>query len=308
MNVGLTSMKYENIKAYLLLIATMIFWGGSWPVAKIAVKLAPTFTVGFFRFLIASTLFSIPLFLYHKPRKYNRTTLRDFSFLGSTGIFGYGFFFLIGLKYTTAAQGSIIAGINPVSISIFAHILYKERLNRKWQYIGFILSFIGVIFVIGVQSLIELKPDYIIGNLLILAAMGCWGIYTNIGKKVMDNYSPLETTAGGAILGMMLFGIGAVSEEFWNEPCLVNVEFWILILFLGIFATFLGFFFYFEGIRTIGPTHASVFINLVPIFGTLFSAIFLRETIYWTFIIGLFFIIFGIMIINSPFTRDADHS
>ncbi len=296
----------SRFKASILLIITMIFWGGSWPVTKVIVNMAPTFTVGFFRFLIASILFLIILPFFSNPLKYNKRTIRDFFLLGLSGIFGYGFFFLVGLTFTTAAQGSIIAGINPVSISIFSHLLYGEKLDRKWQYSGFVFSFIGVIFVIGIQSLIDFEIDHLIGNLLILTAMGCWGIYSSLGKKVMETYTSLEATTGAVFFGMLLFSLGAISEEFWNEPGLRTPDFWFLILFLGICVTVVGFFFYFEGIKSIGPTHASIFINLVPIFGTFFSAIFLKEEIYWTFLVGLVLIIIGIVIINFPIIKKSE--
>ena len=84
------------------------------------------------------------------------------------------------------------------------------------------------------------------------------------------------------------------------------MDFWILILFIGVFVTVIGFFLYFEGIKIIGLTHESIFINLVSILGTLFSALFLREEIYWTFLVGLLLIILGILIINFPINQEEE--
>jgi drug/metabolite transporter (DMT)-like permease len=288
---------------YIVLILVMTLWGGGWPITKTLVASAPPFTINFFRFAIASIFFLPTLFLYKGTWKirYSKTTLFWFLLLGVTGICGYGVFFVFGLKYTTAAQGSIIAGTNPAFISIFAHLFHGERLRTKWQYSGFVISFSGVLFVIGVQALINFNKNYLMGNLLIVCAMLCWGIYTNIGKKVMKSTNSLEATTGAVFFGMILFGISASFEDVWqfDRNTLTN-QFWLGVLYLGGLATFLGFRFYFSAVRSIGATNSSIFINLVPIFGTLFSFLFLDETIYWTFLVGLFLIIVGIIIINYP--------
>ncbi|MHA2172961.1 MAG: DMT family transporter, partial [Candidatus Kariarchaeaceae archaeon] len=237
--------------------------------------------------------------------KYSKNQFLWFFILGMTGIFGYGIFFLYGLKHTTAAQGSIIAGVNPAFISIFAHILHGERLKEKWMYSGFIISFIGVLFVIGVQSLLKFNREHLIGNLLIVCAMVCWSVYSNIGKHVMKNHSALEATTGAVFFGTILFAFGSATEEFWNLGSdTLDFSFWIAILYLGAIVTFLGFRFYFSAVKNIGATNSSIFINLVPIFGTFFSFVFLEETIYWTFLIGLVLIVFGIILINFPYSQN----
>ncbi len=298
-------MKAHALKSYFLLVVTTIFWGLSWPTAKYLVSLAPSFTIGFFRFFIAS-LFFIPIFIiYYKPHRYSRDAYLMFLGLGLTGIFGYGILFLVGMNFTTAAQGSIIAGVNPVMISIWAHILHKERLDRNWKYLGFIISFAGVLFVIGIQAILEFQIEHLIGNIIIVAAMCCWGLYTNLGKKTMKDYSPFEATSGAVFFGMLLFGVGAFGEKFWAQPALQTFEFWVGIVYLGVFVTVLSFLFYFIAIKNIGPTQSGIFINLVPIFGTFFSWLLLKEPIYWTFLIGLLLIIIGILVINYPTEANA---
>jgi len=204
------------------------------------------------------------------------------------------------LNFTTAAQGSIIAGIQPATISIWAHILHKERLDKKWKYSGFLISFLGVLFVIGIQSLLDFQREYLIGNLIIVVAMLVWGFYSNLGKQIMKTHTPFETTTGAVFFGMLIFGIGAFGEQFWAQSAIISFEFWSGILYLGIFVTFVAFLFYFIAINNIGATHSSIFTNLIPIFGTFFSWLILKETIYPTFLIGLFLIIVGIFIINFP--------
>lgn len=280
----------------------MAFWGGSWPSAKVTVAIAPPMTIGFFRFLIGGFLFLGLLFVTEKEptRIFRRSNFRILSIIALTGVFGYGVLFLTGMRFTTAAQGAIIAGFNPATVSIVAHIVHKERLARKWQYIGFLLAFAGVVFVVGVQALLDFQLDYLIGNIIILGAMFTWGLYSSAGKEGMKTLSPLEINAGGALIGAFLFGMGAMTEEIWLLPALGDWVFWINVFYLGGCVTFIGFLFYFIGIKELGATRAGGFINLVPVFGTIFSVLLLSEDIYWTFSVGLALVISGIFLINFP--------
>ncbi|TFG29927.1 DMT family transporter [Candidatus Thorarchaeota archaeon] len=300
---GVTEMSAKPYKYYAMLIIAMAFWGGSWVSAKFTVALAPPMTIGFFRFFIASILFLL-LLLITEPesrRFFRRENLKLLFLVGLTGIFGYGVLFLTGMQFTTAAQGSIIAGFNPATVSIIAHLVHKERLKKKWQYTGFLLAFTGIIFVVGIQALIDFQIDYLIGNLIILGAMITWGLYSSVGKEAMKTMTPLEVNTGGALVGSVLFGIGALNEQVWALPALVNPFFWMNAIYLGVFVTVVGFLFYFIGINKLGATRAGGFINLVPVFGTLFSALFMPEDpIYWTFGVGLMLVVFGISIINFP--------
>jgi drug/metabolite transporter (DMT)-like permease len=131
--------------------------------------------------------------------------------------------------------------------------------------------------------------------------MVTWGIYSSIGKEAMKTLTPLEVNTGGAIVGSILFGVGALFEETWTLPALVDPMFWANAIYLGVFVTFIGFLFYFISIKELGATRAGGFINLVPVFGTFFSALFMPEDpIYWTFGVGLILVVCGISIINFP--------
>lgn len=303
-------MPSSSNRYYAMLIITMAFWGGSWVSGKLIVILAPgmTMTVGFFRFLVASILFVIILLVTRASpiRIFRRENLRILFLVGLTGIFGYGVFFLTGMNFTTAAQGAIIAGVNPATVSLVAHLIHSERLAKSWQYSGFLLAFTGIVFVVGIQTLLEFNMQYLIGNLFILCAMLTWGLYSSVGKEAMKTLTPLEATTGGAIIGSMLFGLGAINEQFWVHPAMLEPAFWMNVIYLSVFVTVIGFLFYFIGIKEIGATRAGGFINLVPVFGTLLSALIMPEdTIYWTFGVGLILVVIGITIINFPIEHKA---
>jgi drug/metabolite transporter (DMT)-like permease len=304
-------MSSHLYRSYFLLFLTMLIWAGGWVSGKLVTTTVPPFTAGFIQYLAASIPL-LGLLLLTRPKSnlhYGRTELKGFVLLGLTGFFGYSILFFVGVRLTTASQGVIISGFSPAAVSICAYILDKEVLESRWQYSGFIVSFVGIIFVIGIQALFIFEPSSMIGNLIVLASMFSWGLYSAIGERVMQKVSPLEAITGAAITGTAIFALGAVAEQFWSLPGLQSPLFWFNILYLGILGSFVGDTLYLQAVNRIGPTRTGVFLNLVPIFGVILSALILSDPIYWTSIVGMVLIIAGILVINHrPKTTTAVNS
>ena len=298
-----------DIKYYVYLIIVMFFWGITWVSMKILVSLAPVITIAFFRYAVAIPFFIILLRQRGKSpwQIFRKNTTRIVAIAGLIGIFGSVVVRLYGLQYTTAGQAAILAGISPITVSLFAHIINKERLSREWQYSGFIISFIGVIFVVGVQSLLEFNFNYLIGNIIIIISVAMWGIYSSVNKRAMQELTPVEATAGSIFVGWLPLSLGVLTELDSLANVLSNPEFLLNVFFIGVITAFLGFTLYFESINEIGATRSGAFISLVPIFGTLMSLLLLQEVVYWTFIVGLFLVVFGILILNAPFVRNGEN-
>ncbi len=299
-----------NGKYYAALILSMFFWGASWVAIKILTSMASPMIIGFFRYSIAA-LFYIFLLLSRGVSLrslFNSKATRSLVIGGITGIFGFMFLSLMGTRFTTAAQASIIAGLNPVAVSFFAYLIHKERLSAPWRYLGIVIAFTGIVFVVGVQSLLSFNLEYLTGNIILIFAILCWGVYSTTGKTAMKTLSPAEATAGSIFVGWAIFGVGAFTEVGTILPVLVQIEFWWNVIFLAAFSSFFGFLMYFKAIKQIGAIKTSGFTSLIPVFGTVTSIIILHEQIYWTFIVGLILVVIGILILNAPDSKEPSES
>jgi drug/metabolite transporter (DMT)-like permease len=58
--------------------------------------------------------------------------------------------------------------------------------------------------------------------------------------------------------------------------------------------SFLGYIFYNKGVAEVGPNKGSLFIHLMPVFGTLLSFLFLGEVPFWYHYTGIALIFSGI--------------
>ena len=70
------------------------------------------------------------------------------------------------------------------------------------------------------------------------------------------------------------------------------------ILFLGIFASIVAFLSWNKGVVEIGANRAGIFLNLIPVFATIFATIFLGEQLYLAQIIGGLAVIGGVILTN----------
>lgn len=71
---------------------------------------------------------------------------------------------------------------------------------------------------------------------------------------------------------------------------------WVLVVYAAIFASLIAQILYIKGVEQIGANRAGLFINLVPVFGTLLSVFVLSETLHTYQIMALIMALAGIAV------------
>ena len=70
------------------------------------------------------------------------------------------------------------------------------------------------------------------------------------------------------------------------------------LVYLGAVGTVIGFVWYYEGVKAIGPARTAVFNNLVPVFGIGLGALMLGEPILISMVVGGILVITGVLLTN----------
>lgn len=291
-------MGKNHLLTYLKLILVSLFWGGTFIATRIATNVFQPFTGATSRYFIA-ILFLIPI-AYFRYKNFFRITFRQFGLfflIGLSGIFAYNFFFFQGLKSIPASRGALIVALNPTMVLIISSIIYREKITLQ-KAMGIILSLCGVVMVISRGHLMEIFNQIGEGDLYMFGCPVSWAIYTIVGRETLKVSTPLVATAWGSVLGIILLFIFSFSETY---PDVVPLNVWLSIIYLGVFGTVIAFVWYYDGIKQIGPSRASIFNNLVPVFALMLSGIILKESISWYSWIGILFVISGIITSNIQF-------
>ena len=290
---------YSKPLIYIKLTLMAVFWGGTFIAGRIAAKEVAPFSGAFLRFAAASLCL---LFLTWKAEKgfprIPRSAWVSLIFLGLTGIFSYNAFFFKGLKLIHAGRASLIIANNPVFIALFAAILFRERLTGL-KIFGIILSLTGVVIVISRGRLDALFSGSLgWGEFYIFCCVASWVSYSLIGKAVMSSLSPLTSVTYSSLVGTAALLLPACLEGVFSDASHYSISSWLSILFLGIFGTVLGFVWYYQGIRAIGPTKAAQFINLVPVSGVILAYLILGEPVSLSLFTGGICVICGVSLTN----------
>jgi len=280
----------------------MMLWGGTFIAGRILKENVGPFSAAFLRFAIASLFLLI--IIRRNEGKIQRLKPPQFfpvAVLGMTGVFAYNAFFFKGLQLVNAGRASLIIATNPVFISLFSALLFREKLNLL-KIIGILLSVSGAMVVISRGSIPDLFRGGIgFGEILIFGCVVSWVAYSLTGKKVMSGLSPLTAVFYSAVIGAGFLFIPACVEGMINHVVTYSPLEWFSIFYLGFFGTVLGFVWYYEGIRKIGPTRASLFINFVPISAISLAYLILSEPITCSLLAGAVLVAAGVYLTNSRF-------
>ena len=297
-------MDRKDAIVYIKLLLTARFWGGTFIAGRVVTKDMGPFSAAFLRFVVASA------FLVVLARRFEgrwpvpgRGYILPTLLLGLTGVFSYNAFFFTGLSYVQAGRASLIVATNPIFITLLSALIFKEKLT--WiKGVGVALSVLGAMTVISRGHLSQVfSGGFGRGEMFILGCVASWVAYSLIGKAAMKGMTPLSAVAGSSVVGTAALFLPAVHEGVLDNLAAFSILDWAGIFYLGFFGTVVGFVWYYQGIRQIGPMKASLFINFVPISAILLGWAMLGEQITLSLLAGAALVSPGVYLTNSVKTR-----
>jgi drug/metabolite transporter (DMT)-like permease len=284
---------------YLKLLLTALFWGGTSVAGRAITRDVGPLSVAFLRFALASSLLLILTWRAEKRLPLpSRNQILPLGLLGLIGVFAYNALFFNALKLIDAGRAAMIIALNPVFIGLLAAYFFKDRLSPI-RLIGIVLSVTGAAVVISRGEATHLLGGGLgWGEILTLGCMASWVAYSLIGKGILKGMSPLVSVSYSSVVGTGALFLPAYTEGMMGHLAEYSIADWMGISYLGIFGTVLGFVWYYEGIKKIGPTRAGQFINFVPVSAIILAFFILGEPITWSLLVGGLFVISGVSLTN----------
>ena len=274
---------------YAELIVTSVIWGVTYVLLKYALSYLDPQEIAFSRFLIAS-IFFVPLVLLIRERYSFRESLILLA-LALTGVLSYQLLFIYGENGLSAGDASFIVSLEPIFIVILGVMLKEDRLTFR-RFLGLFIATVGLIVLLKPTGL---KSEEIVSAVLVLLSALSWGIFTVIGKDILSRHNPMNVTGYVSILGAFMllpFAFPGLHVLFSTR----NTFLIISLVFIGVFATFLGYYLWFDGLKKVDAIKAGLTLYITP-FVTVISASFLiHEQIQWLTLIGGTIIIAGLIV------------
>ena len=273
-------------KAYFFVVLTAFLFGTMEVACKAAGNQLDPFQLTFLRFAIGG-LILLPFAAAELKQNRIKLTAKDILILAGVGALGIPLsmvFFQLGVMNSNAATASVLICINPFFTMVFAHFFTEEKLNRN-KFIVLAIGLAGLIFMIKPWNIQE--GNTVIGIVYMLLAAVFFGAYTVAGKVSVQKMGIMAQTSISFILGsLILFIIILIT----GKPVVAGVTgSFILVLYVGIFVTGLGYYSYFMAIKNSDAATGSLAFFLKPAIAPVMAVIFLKETILWNtyIVIGL---------------------
>lgn len=285
-------MLYRN--AYVLLLLTTLFWGGNAIAGKLAVGNVSPMLLNSLRWgLACAVLLVIGLPRLRRDWPVVRRNLPLLFTLGAVGFTLFNAALYLALTYTTVINVSIEQAGLPMFIFLANFILYRMRVSPG-QIVGFVLSIAGVALTASHGELARLAQlDVNFGDALMLLAIVFYGGYT-----VALRYKPEIHWQSMMLVLVMGAFISSIPFTLWEAGAgatiLPNASGWAIAAYTAIFPSIVSQVFYIRGVELIGANRAGLFINLVPIFGTLLSILIIGEAFHLYHAVALVMVFGGI--------------
>lgn len=278
---------------YILMFLAMIGWGESWISAKVLGEYLGAKELTFWRFFI-SAFGLIPVLLYLKISLKITSKNLLLAFVCGVILALYNQVFFLGTKHGLASFGGVmVTTLVPLVTFLFIALLHKKSF-KKIEYFGLALGIFGVLIMLDIWHF-NFSLIFSRGNIYFLIATLLWPILTIISSYQKD-ISPLvfsfymytfTSLVDYIFLGFQLTNIANLDKIFWLNLSLIS-------LYGTIFSTSI----YFVAVMKIGSKNASSFFFLVPLSAVLLAFIFLHENIKISLILGGFFSICAVYMIN----------
>lgn len=258
-----------------LLLLMILIWGGNYTIVKAAFREVPYLAFNATRLLLASGLFIAVIAWKGFPRLTRRDWVQ-LALLGVVGHFLYQIFFMGGLARTSVANSSLLVGCSPVAVSLASAWAGHERVSRG-QWIGVALSALGIYLIVGRGA--ELAGANLAGDLLTLAAVLCWAVYTVGSRAMLARLSPLVVTglsmAAGTV-GYTLAALPDLARAPWGR---LDAGIWLSLLYSSVLSLNVAYLIWYTSVQRIGNVRTSAWSNLIPLVALATGVIFLGERV-----------------------------
>ena len=298
------------MSTHLLLVLVAVIWGSTWAAGRFLsyglnednpATLSPA-TSAWLRYAFAVSVFFIwsissrgeQSFRFLPP---DRESWIFSIWLGLLGTMAYQLLFMHGMSWTAAGDASLIIHMNPVFTVLLAAPMLGQRISARMS-VGLLVGISGVAVVVGWSPNSGIPIEHrVIGDLMILLAALSWAVTSNLTKIMLSwgrGFSSLEIVVWYSVTGWALLTPWVIAENWGSTIPEPSSAEWLTIAYLGIISTVLSYVLFAKGIEVIGPTAASSYVFLVPVFGVLGGWILLGEEIGASMLLGFVLIVVGV--------------
>ena len=234
-----TSTRPWHGHAAMLLFSVLV--GGSFSLGSIAAPMITPAALNATRFLIASGIIGVLVFLGPGIRRTDLKAPWRYVLLG--GLFAIYFVLMFeGLKTAPPISASAVFTLTPVMSAAFGWLLLRQITTARMAF-ALILAALGAIWVIfraDIHAIIAFELGA--GERVFMIGCIAHALYTPLVRKLNRGESPLVFTFGMLLSGLVILLIYGAKDILATPWATLPAIVWITILYLSVFASAATFF------------------------------------------------------------------
>ncbi|MBX4919364.1 DMT family transporter [Rhizobium bangladeshense] len=203
----------------------------------------------------------------------------------------------VGLEHADATTAGIIIALIPIITMILARFILAEPMGR-WQVIGSIVAFLGIVVIIVKGSPTALlRLDLNPGELWIVAGAFCFSLYTVLLRRAkfdLNRLALLVLLLGAAALTALPFYLFELVSD---ERSTLNASGLIALGYVAIPGGAVMYYLFNRSIEALGAARAGVLLYIQTVFIAVLAYLFLGEQLQRYHLEGAVLIVAGLLLI-----------
>lgn len=282
---------------YFALILLSLIWGGSFYFIKMLLNDFGPWTIAFLRSGAGLIVVVLIMLVFRKPfdfRKIPWIPMAAMALINTAVPWA-----IIGFSETrlSSSMASILNATTPVW-TIFIGMLFFKNVSTRTQWLGISIASVGLIVLLGINTESMISVD-VIGFICMLTASLCYGIGSQLSKRLLTGYSMYQITFGTLLTCMISSGSMAFASETISYSHLVSITNIPMIIGLGAFGSGIAYILFYYIIQNGSAEFATMVTYLVPCTALIWGYSLLNEEITWNLIMGLLIVLGGVFIASK---------
>ncbi len=241
-------------------------------------------TVTFFRLFIGGALLLLLMLVTGQGRQ-GQSKPHPLMLINGAMLAGFMAFFIASLHHTTMLIAVMTLYLAPVVVTVIAHFLLKETLNR-YSLSSVAIVLLGFALVIYQPADTPTAQISWLGFVLALTAMACYASFILINRMIPDDYNEFTKCSWQFLVGAL-----CVAPMLINSELSLSASQWGWMLLAGIFPGFLGIVLAVYTIKRMPAATFSTISYIEPISAVLLAWVVFHESLLPVQILGCAIII-----------------
>ncbi len=297
-------MKNKKTEANLSMIVSKTFSGLNANALRYLLPLWITPLTGvMFRCVFGALMFWIISLFW----KQDKTTLKEkvtLFLLGAIGLFGFMFFYLIGVSKTTPVSSSLFSSLQPIWVFILSVLFLKERITAM-KIIGITIGLGGALLCILTQKSDDLASDAFTGNMLCMLSSIAYAAYLIISNVVLGRVSSLNMLRY-SFLGAAFSSLVVMAFTGFDAHLFSHFEWtpFLVLMFVLIFPTTISYLLIPIGLKYLSTTLVALYGYLILIVATIVSLSIGQDRFSWYQMIAIALICSSVYFVEIAESKD----